>query len=219
MISNTLPSLEVDARRHRSAQSHLQGRAMIAAYVAAGQHAFRLPGADRRIPVFLQRFTDPDASETIFKYLASGCVHVAAGLDVDARPELIRGAVAGYQAVIAQLHAAFGVHVDPGHAPGVLDWLLERNGEAPCKIISYESDGLPREYVGDLLVASWADHRVERYVVAEKGASVTAERKPFVQGGKDFRPVGLGVAPDGSLFVSDWVLSNYELHGKGAMPP
>src|SRR5205085_8591755 len=101
------PEEAVSSGRHRSAQSHLQGRAMIAAYVAAGQHAFRLPGADRRIPVFLQRFTDPDASETIFKYLASRCVHMAAGLDVDARPELIRGAVAGYQAVIAQLHAAF----------------------------------------------------------------------------------------------------------------
>jgi hypothetical protein len=38
-----------------------------------------------------------------------------------------------------------------------------------------------------------------------------------VQGGKDFRPVGLAVAPDGSLFVSDWVLSDYNLHGRGAI--
>src|SRR5262249_38305266 len=83
--------------------------------------------------------------------------------------------------------------------------------------IPYESDGLPREYVGDFLVASWADHRIERYAVKDKGASVTAERKPFIQGGKDFRPVGIAVAPDGSLFVSDWVLSNYELHGRGAI--
>src|SRR5204863_8717634 len=28
---------------------------------------------------------------------------------------------------------------------------------------------------------------------------------------------GLAVAPDGSLFVSDWVLSDYNLHGKGAV--
>src|SRR5262249_54704366 len=74
-----------------------------------------------------------------------------------------------------------------------------------------------RDYLGDLLVTAWADHRVERYVVKDAGASVTAERKPFVQGGKDFRPVGLAVAPDGSLFVSDWVLSDYNLHGKGAV--
>src|SRR5205085_1751079 len=29
--------------------------------------------------------------------------------------------------------------------------------------------------------------------------------------------VGLATAPDGSLFVTDWVLSNYELHGKGGI--
>lgn len=90
-------------------------------------------------------------------------------------------------------------------------------GEAPCKILSYESDGLPREMLGDLLVASWADHRIERYTPKDKGASVTAEQKPFIQGGKDFRPVGIAVAPDGSLFITDWVLSDYNLHGRGAV--
>jgi hypothetical protein len=84
-------------------------------------------------------------------------------------------------------------------------------GEAPCGFLSYESKGLPREYLGNLLVASWADHRIERYVVKERGASYAAELKPFVQGGKDFRPVGLAVAPDGSIYVSDWVLSDYNL--------
>jgi len=90
-------------------------------------------------------------------------------------------------------------------------------GEAPCGFLCYESDGLPSEYLGNLLVASWADHRVERYIVKARGASFGAEQKPFIQGGKDFRPVGLAVAPDGSLFVSDWVLSDYNLHGRGAV--
>src|SRR5262249_10135268 len=85
------------------------------------------------------------------------------------------------------------------------------------EVLSYESDGLPREYLGNLLVASWADHRVERYELKERGASVAGERKPFLQGGPDFRPVGLAVAPDGSLFVSDWVRRDYNLHGKGAI--
>src|SRR5262249_40930267 len=39
----------------------------------------------------------------------------------------------------------------------------------------------------------------------------------FVQGGPNFRPVGLAVAPDGSLYVSDWVRSDYNLHGQGAI--
>jgi putative heme-binding domain-containing protein len=84
-------------------------------------------------------------------------------------------------------------------------------------VISYESDGLPAEYRGELLVPAWADHRVERYTLKPKGASFTAERKPFIQGGKDFYPSGLTVAPDGSLFVTDWGSKSYELHGKGAV--
>jgi putative membrane-bound dehydrogenase-like protein len=103
-----------------------------------------------------------------------------------------------------------------GQLPGTLP-MMSGTGEAPCEVVSYESDGLPREYVGNLLVTSWADHRVERYAVKEHGASLTAEWLPFVQGGADFRPVGLAVAPDGSLFVSDWVLRDYNLHGRGAV--
>jgi putative membrane-bound dehydrogenase-like protein len=103
-----------------------------------------------------------------------------------------------------------------GELPGTLPYITG-TGEAPCGVLSYESDGLPREYLGSLLVASWADHRIERYVLKERGASFVSERLPFVEGGKDFRPVGIAVAPDGSLFISDWVLSSYTLHGRGAI--
>jgi putative membrane-bound dehydrogenase-like protein len=103
-----------------------------------------------------------------------------------------------------------------GELPGTLP-MMTGVGEAPCEILSYESDGLPDEYRGQLLVTSWADHRVERYKVVPHGASFKAERLPFVQGGANFRPTGMCVAPDGSLYVCDWVLSNYTLHGKGAI--
>jgi putative membrane-bound dehydrogenase-like protein len=103
-----------------------------------------------------------------------------------------------------------------GQLPGTLV-MMSGTGEGPCEIISYESDGLPREYLGNLLVASWADHRIERYVPKERGASYTAERQSFLQGGKEFRPVGIAVAPDGSLFVSDWVRVDYQLHNQGAI--
>ncbi|MDB5311817.1 MAG: Cytochrome c [Gemmataceae bacterium] len=103
-----------------------------------------------------------------------------------------------------------------GELPGTLPYVTG-TGESPCEVVSYESDGLPPEYRGSLLVPAWADHRVERYVPASRGASVTADRTPFVQGGKEFRPSGLAVATDGSLFVSDWVSRSYELHGKGAV--
>src|SRR5262245_9586735 len=101
-----------------------------------------------------------------------------------------------------------------GELPGTLP-MVAGTGESPCEVISYESDGLPPEYRGELLVPAWADHRVERYTLKPKGASFTAERKPFIQGGKDFYPSGLTVAPDGSVFVTDWGSKSYELHGKG----
>jgi len=103
-----------------------------------------------------------------------------------------------------------------GELPGTLPFVAG-TGESPCEVISYESDGLPAEYRGNLLVPAWADHRLERYVLKPKGASFTADRKPFIQGGKEFYPSGLTVAPDGSLFVSDWGSRSYELHGKGAI--
>ena len=39
--------------------------------------------------------------------------------------------------------------------------------------------------------------------------------KPVVTGGEDFRPVGIAIAPDGSVYISDWVDKSYTLHGKG----
>jgi len=103
-----------------------------------------------------------------------------------------------------------------GELPGTLP-MLSGTGESPTEVLSYESDGLPSEYRGNLLVPVWADHRVDRYRLRERGASFVAEAEPLIRGGKDFRPVGLVTAPDGSLFVSDWVLSDYNLHGKGAV--
>jgi hypothetical protein len=36
-----------------------------------------------------------------------------------------------------------------------------------------------------------------------------------VQGDADFRPTGMAVAPDGSLYFGDWVLKDYPVHGHG----
>ncbi|REK17182.1 MAG: hypothetical protein DWQ37_06855 [Planctomycetota bacterium] len=101
-----------------------------------------------------------------------------------------------------------------GELPGTLP-MVAGTGEAPSGIVAYESDGLPSDYVGDLLVTSWGHHRIERYRLEPRGASVQAVREDIVTGDENFRPVGIAVAPDGSLFVSDWVLKDYALHGKG----
>ena len=101
-----------------------------------------------------------------------------------------------------------------GELPGTLP-MVAGTGEAPCAVLAYESDNLPEEYRGDLLVTSWGDHRLERYRLRPRGASFGAEMTPVVRGDENFRPVGLALAPDGSLYFSDWVDKSYNLHSKG----
>lgn len=101
-----------------------------------------------------------------------------------------------------------------GELPGTLP-MVAGTGEAPSGIVSYERGEFPPEYFHSLLVASWGDHRIERYEPRAVGRSFRATMAPVIVGGEDFRPVGLALAPDGSLFVSDWVDKSYELHGKG----
>jgi putative membrane-bound dehydrogenase-like protein len=86
-------------------------------------------------------------------------------------------------------------------------------GEAPSGIavIGHEQ-GLPW-----FAVTSWGDHRVERHRMIRRGASFGSRRDDLVQGGVWFRPVGVAVGPDGSLFVSDWVSRSYPIHGLGRL--
>lgn len=103
-----------------------------------------------------------------------------------------------------------------GELPGTLP-MVAGTGEAPCGIVAYESDSLPADYRGVIIGTSWGDYRVEVFPLVERGASVVATPKTIVQGGEDFRPVGIALAPDGSLYFSDWVKRDYELHGHGRL--
>ncbi len=101
---------------------------------------------------------------------------------------------------------------NPGNLP-----MIAGTGEAPCAILAYESDALPNDYLGRLLVAAWADHRIEHYkLVQEKDKGlVTTKREILIEGHNEFRPVDLALAPDGSVYVTDWVSSSYTLHKLG----
>ena len=44
--------------------------------------------------------------------------------------------------------------------------MVAGTGEAPSGLVAYESDNLPDDYRGNLLVTSWGDHRIERYRLA-----------------------------------------------------
>ncbi|HEY2838608.1 MAG TPA: PVC-type heme-binding CxxCH protein [Pirellulales bacterium] len=103
-----------------------------------------------------------------------------------------------------------------GELPGTLP-MVAGTGEAPSGVLAYESDLLPAEYRGTLLATSWGDHRIERFRLQPRGASFRSVAETIFSGGENFRPVGIALAPDGSLFVSDWVDKSYSLHGKGAV--
>ena len=101
-----------------------------------------------------------------------------------------------------------------GELPGTLP-MVSGTGEAPSGIVAYEANALPSEYRGSLLATSWGDHRIDRFRVIPQGTSFTSKAEPIVVGGENFRPVGLALAPDGSLFATDWVLQDYKVHGHG----
>jgi putative membrane-bound dehydrogenase-like protein len=101
-----------------------------------------------------------------------------------------------------------------GELPGTLP-MVAGTSEAPCAVVPYEANGLPADYRGDLLVTSWGDHVIERFHLTPRGASVTSQAQTIVRGGEDFRPVAMVTAPDGSLYLSDWVDQSYPVHGKG----
>lgn len=92
-----------------------------------------------------------------------------------------------------------------GELPGTLP-MVSGTGEAPCEMVIYH---------GRLWVASWGHNRIERYELLPVGASFRAKREIVVQGDEHFRPVGFAIAPDGSLYVTDWVDRSYPVHGKG----
>ncbi|HET6325271.1 MAG TPA: PVC-type heme-binding CxxCH protein, partial [Planctomycetaceae bacterium] len=101
-----------------------------------------------------------------------------------------------------------------GELPGTLPMVCG-TGEAPSGIITYESDAFPEDYLGSLLASSWGDHRIDRFRPKPKGTSFTAKLEPIIVGGENFRPVGVALAPDGTVFFTDWVSKEYHVHGKG----
>ena len=103
-----------------------------------------------------------------------------------------------------------------GELPGTLPMVCG-TGEAPSGILAYEHDAFPADYRGTLIGTSWGDHILQRFRLEPKGASFTSKPETILKGGDQFRPVGIGLAPDGSIFITDWVDRSYELHGKGRL--
>ncbi|MBA2116996.1 PVC-type heme-binding CxxCH protein [Bremerella alba] len=129
--------------------------------------------------------------------------------DPDSRPpcrllHIVPGGDYGYQF----RYGRTGVHplqAWNGELPGTLP-MVAATGEAPSAVAWYH---------GQLWGTSWGDHRIETFRLGTNGASVQATFQTVVQGDHNFRPVDFAIAPDGSLYFTDWVDRSYPVHGKG----
>ncbi len=91
--------------------------------------------------------------------------------------------------------------------PGVVRNLIQTYAGSPTGILVYEGDLLPEEYQNQVIHADAGPNVIRAYPVKTSGAGFTGEILPILDGNKRdnwFRPSDVTVAPDGSIFVSDW---------------
>lgn len=91
--------------------------------------------------------------------------------------------------------------------PGVVPNLVQNYAGSPTGILVYEGKLLPAEYQNQVIHADAGPNVIRMYPVQASGAGFTGEVKPILDGNKRdnwFRPSDVTVAPDGSIFISDW---------------
>ena len=90
--------------------------------------------------------------------------------------------------------------------PGVVPNLLQLYAGSPTGILFYEGALLPEIYQGGLIHAEAGANVIRSYPVDKSGAGYKAGLLEMMKATDDpwFRPSDVCIAPDGSLFVSDW---------------
>lgn len=90
--------------------------------------------------------------------------------------------------------------------PGVVPNLLQTGAGSPTGMILYEGELLPKVFQNQMIHCDAGPNVVRSYPVTKDGAGYKAEIKNVVYGKRNqwFRPSDVCVAPDGSIFVSDW---------------
>ena len=119
---------------------------------------------------------------------------------------IIEGADYGFQWVYgsAPVHPFVAWN---GELRGTLP-MIHPSGEAPTSLVFMG---------GGVMVPSWSNHCIDYFPLSRKGAGYTSERIELVRGSDFFRPVCIAQSPDGTFYLSDWVFSSYELHGRGRL--
>ncbi|MEP0711117.1 PVC-type heme-binding CxxCH protein [Algoriphagus sp.] len=91
--------------------------------------------------------------------------------------------------------------------PGVVPNLLQTYAGSPTGILIYEGKLLPEEYQNEIIHSDPGPNVVRAYPAVASGAGFEAKIINLLDGNsrdKWFRPSDVTVAPDGSLFISDW---------------
>ncbi len=90
--------------------------------------------------------------------------------------------------------------------PGVVPNVLITGAGSPTGITVYEGNLLPEKFRNQVIHCDAGPNVVRSYITKPDGAGYSATIEDIVVGEHDkwFRPADVCVAPDGSLFVSDW---------------
>lgn len=91
--------------------------------------------------------------------------------------------------------------------PGVVPNLLQTYAGSPTGILVYEGKLLPEEYQNQVIHSDAGPNIVRAYPAVPSGAGFEAKIINLLDGNSRdnwFRPSDVTVAPDGSLFISDW---------------
>lgn len=90
--------------------------------------------------------------------------------------------------------------------PGVVPNLLITGAGSPTGITVYEGNLLSERFRNQVIHCDAGPNAVRAYVTSRDGAGYTAKIENIAVGEFDrwFRPADVCVAPDGSLFISDW---------------
>jgi putative membrane-bound dehydrogenase-like protein len=100
--------------------------------------------------------------------------------------------------------------------PGVVPKVLRTYFGSPTGMCFYEGTLLPKKYWGQLLHTDAGPRHVRCYHLTPEGAGYKIDREDMVTSTDTwFRPSDVCVAPDGSVFVSDWYDPGVGGHGMG----
>jgi putative membrane-bound dehydrogenase-like protein len=125
---------------------------------------------------------------------------------------------AGWQAKRTNMETEIPLRHWHQNDPGVVPNLLNTGGGSPTGICVYEGTLLPKVFQGQIIHCDAGPSVVRSYPVVPDGAGYKVTQTVNILDGSKrnnwFRPADVCVAPDGSIFVTDWYDPGVGGHGQ-----